>query len=149
MYLQTNVTKSKANEKRTQNARNSNKQYEYLKVVKSLMLLFYTKEEGASSNPCSLTYGGSGPASEIETQNTVNYLSKYAGDRGCCFVDWHSYSQLMLYPWGYTTDFAPNNQDMEDAAKAFCDGLGARYKTEFTHGSSSRALCKFLLHLCR
>jgi hypothetical protein len=55
---------------------------------------------GASANPIDETYRGPGPASEPETQiqrNLVTALHPVSG------ISFHTYSDLMLYPWGYTT----------------------------------------------
>jgi murein tripeptide amidase MpaA len=58
-----------------------------------------------SCNPCSDVYAGPTPFSEPETANIRYLLDSY---RICCFVDVHSYSELILYPWGHaptqTTD---------------------------------------------
>ncbi|XP_065196663.1 carboxypeptidase B-like [Sycon ciliatum] len=63
-------------------------------------------EGGSSSNPCSETYHGPGPASEPETQNTQNYFRENFPIVGA--IDWHSYSQLILRPWGYTSQDSPD-----------------------------------------
>jgi murein tripeptide amidase MpaA len=58
-----------------------------------------------SCNPCAETYVGPGAFSEPETRNVRWLLDTYRVDT---FVDVHSYSELVLYPWGHapsqTTD---------------------------------------------
>jgi murein tripeptide amidase MpaA len=58
-----------------------------------------------SCSPCSDVYAGPSAFSEPETANIRYLLDTY---RICCFVDVHSYSELILYPWGHaptqTTD---------------------------------------------
>ena len=65
---------------------------------------------GTSSSSCSQTYKGTGPFSEPETRNVRDMLETYPNI--CCMVDVHSYSELILYPWGddesQTTDPAMN-----------------------------------------
>ena len=56
--------------------------------------------QGGKSNPveCSEDYGGPSPASEPETQNIMNYWKSNGPIVGA--IDWHSYGQLILRPWG-------------------------------------------------
>jgi len=65
---------------------------------------------GTSSDSCSDTFKGSAPFSEPETRN-VRYLLETYHNIGY-FMDIHSYSELVLYPWGddenQTTDPAMN-----------------------------------------
>lgn len=51
-----------------------------------------------SSVPTDDTYRGDAPFSESETRNVRWLLNTYPGIT--CFVDVHSYSELILYPWG-------------------------------------------------
>lgn len=70
---------------------------------------------GSSPNPCDLTYRGPSPASEPETQAIAAHLrALYPDRRGPLdtdpappdtpglFLDLHSYSRLVLWPWGWT-----------------------------------------------
>jgi murein tripeptide amidase MpaA len=63
-----------------------------------------------SSLPTADTYRGSAPFSEPETRNVRWLLDTYSAIT--CFADVHSYSELVLYPWGdddnQTTDPAQN-----------------------------------------
>ena len=47
---------------------------------------------------CSEDYGGPKPASEPETKNIMNYWKQNGPIVGA--IDWHSYGQLILHPWG-------------------------------------------------
>lgn len=91
-----------------------------------------TGGQGSSGTKCNLTYRGPGAASEPETRNLIGYVAGtpgaggiYAGgvlpdrrpdavnvaapdDYAGLFFDIHSYSQLVLWPWGDTTNAAPN-----------------------------------------
>ncbi|MDD5719625.1 MAG: M14 family zinc carboxypeptidase [Candidatus Krumholzibacteria bacterium] len=60
---------------------------------------------GSSTNPASDTYRGPSPGSEPETQAIMNLVDSRQ------FVtaqDLHTYSNLTLYPWGYTTTPTPD-----------------------------------------
>nr|CAD7266361.1 unnamed protein product [Timema shepardi] len=57
---------------------------------------------GASSNPCSETYGGTHAFSESETVAYHNYILGNK-DRIKLYLATHSYGNYFLYPWGYTS----------------------------------------------
>ena len=56
--------------------------------------------EGSSGSTDSDTYRGASPFSEPETQ-TVRDLALAFGDDLAAHIDYHSYSQLILWPFGY------------------------------------------------
>ncbi|MET0522695.1 MAG: M14 family zinc carboxypeptidase [Jiangellaceae bacterium] len=72
---------------------------------RNLDLLWGVTEGQTSCSPCSDVYAGSAALSEPETRNVRHLLDTQRID---CFVDVHSYSELVLYPWGHaptqTTD---------------------------------------------
>lgn len=53
---------------------------------------------GTSTNPTKDIYRGASSNSEPETKNVIHVINKYQNIR--CLVDVHSYSELILYPWG-------------------------------------------------
>lgn len=76
---------------------------------------------GSSGSACNDTFRGPAPVSEPETQAIIDYvrgqfddtrdapLSAPADpDTQGVFLDIHSYSGLVLWPWGFTTTLAPN-----------------------------------------
>ncbi len=76
---------------------------------------------GSSPDACSQTYRGPAPFSEPENQAIRDYVrALFPDQRGPLDTDaapanatglvisLHSYSQLVLYPWGWTTNAAPN-----------------------------------------
>lgn len=76
---------------------------------------------GSSSAPCDEVYRGQGAASEPETQGVQDYVrSQFPDQRDDdlavaapddatgVFVDIHSYGDLVLWPWGFTSLPAPN-----------------------------------------
>jgi murein tripeptide amidase MpaA len=68
-------------------------------------LLWGVTEGQTSCAACAETFVGSARFSEPESRNVRHMLDAYRVD---CFVDVHSYSELVLYPWGHadtqTTD---------------------------------------------
>ncbi|MEM9056602.1 MAG: M14 family zinc carboxypeptidase, partial [Pseudomonadota bacterium] len=71
---------------------------------------------GSSGSECSLTYRGTAPASEPETQAVIDYVRGIFPDQRAdavdaaapddatgVFLDTHSFSELVLWPWGFTS----------------------------------------------
>jgi len=54
---------------------------------------------GASSDPCDETYRGTGPFSEPETSAVRDFFLATPNIKG--HISYHSYGQLILYPFGY------------------------------------------------
>jgi extracellular matrix protein 14 len=71
-------------------------------------------------NPCRDDYGGSGPLEAVEARALTNWARNEADNNNVTFVsylDFHSYSQEVLYPYSYTCDTAPPNlEDLEEVA---------------------------------
>ncbi|MEZ4814668.1 MAG: M14 family metallopeptidase [Bdellovibrionota bacterium] len=71
---------------------------------------------GASTSEASDTYRGPAPFSEIEIQNIRDFVTAKR-HRMEMVMDFHSFSELVLYPWGYTYDKIPNATDFEVHSK--------------------------------
>ncbi|GIV98199.1 MAG: hypothetical protein KatS3mg057_2856 [Herpetosiphonaceae bacterium] len=78
-----------------------------------------------SSNPCSLVFKGASMASEPETQALQSLItSLFPDQRGPAdsdaapadatgiLISLHSFSDMVLYPWGWTDSPAPNGGDL-------------------------------------
>lgn len=78
---------------------------------------------GSSGSPCAETYRGPSARSEPETQAITSYVRSIFPDQRDesaglnspapanatgIFFDLHSYSELVLWPWGFTTNATPN-----------------------------------------
>ncbi len=87
---------------------------------------------GSSGSQCSETYRGPTSASEPETQAIQQYVrNEFPDQRGDAladpapdtatgvFLDLHSYSELVLWPWGFTYDPAPNSQALQTLGRKF------------------------------
>jgi murein tripeptide amidase MpaA len=86
---------------------------------------------GSSGSGCSETYRGPSAGSEPETQAVRNYVVATLPDYGDpaggpmpadaagMFLDIHSYSQLVLWPWGGTTAVAPNGIAMQTLGRKY------------------------------
>jgi hypothetical protein len=87
---------------------------------------------GSSGNECDLTYRGPAPASEPETQTVESYIRSLWPDRrgpglndaapadtSGIHLDMHSYSELVLWPWGSTNAAAPNGTALQTLGRRF------------------------------
>ena len=85
---------------------------------------------GSSSNPCADTYMGSEAFSEIETKNLRQFLTTHK-DTIKFYNNVHSYSQLVLLPWGWGYDEPDNVDDLYRVAEAGNDALYAVHQKTY------------------
>ncbi|AKJ29625.1 M14 family zinc carboxypeptidase [Caldimonas brevitalea] len=91
-----------------------------------------TGGEGSSGNQCDLTYRGPSRASEPEVQAVENYIRRLWPDRrgpnrtdaaptdtSGIHLDIHSYSELVLWPWGDVSTPAPNGTALQTLGRRF------------------------------
>lgn len=95
---------------------------------------FHWGKHSTSTNPCSETYGGSKAFSEHETVSYANFLHDLKGQIQT-FIGFHSYSQLILLPYGHTPDGASNHNDLMQIGQAAAAALAKRYGTKYKVGS--------------
>jgi len=78
---------------------------------------------GSSTNPSSDTYMGPSVASEPETQAVQRYVCSLP--RVIAAVDYHSYSQLILRPYGWTQNLSPDEVTLRTAGDQWRDNIRA------------------------
>lgn len=64
---------------------------------------------GSSGNPCDQTYRGPKAHSESEVKSIMDFVKSHGNLKA--FIDIHSYSQRLMYPYGYTA--TPCNDQRE------------------------------------
>ncbi|MEZ4767583.1 MAG: M14 family zinc carboxypeptidase [Caldilineales bacterium] len=87
---------------------------------------------GSSGSQCSETYRGPSPASEPEVQAIQDYMraifpdqradpltSPAPDDATGVYLDIHSYSELVLWPWGFTGTVAPNGTALQTLGRKY------------------------------
>lgn len=88
---------------------------------------------GSSSNPCSETYRGPSAHSEPEVKAIVDFAKSHGNLKA--FVSIHSYSQMLLYPYGYTSTPAKDQAELHELARKAVTELQSLYNTRYTYGS--------------
>jgi len=88
--------------------------------------------EGASTNPCDETYRGSGPWSAKETGVIRDFI--LANPQIKAHMDYHSYSQLLMWPWSYTSAVTPDQATFNTVGTAMHTALVGTYGTPYDFG---------------
>jgi len=94
---------------------------------------FHWAEAGSSPDSCTQTYHGPEAFSEVEARNVRDFILAHK-DNIKFFQTLHSYSQLILFPWGYTSDPAPGYDAMNDLANRGNDALFAAHGKYYEPG---------------
>ncbi|XP_061576902.1 carboxypeptidase A1-like [Cololabis saira] len=88
---------------------------------------------GASNNPCSETYRGPRAHSESEVKSIVDFVKSHGNIKA--FMSIHSYSQMLLYPYGYTRTPAKDQAELHKVAQKAITDLASLYGTRYRYGS--------------
>jgi len=92
---------------------------------------YHWGEAGVSHNSCSDIYCGTGPFSEVESQNIKNYVEALDPTPVLGHTI-HSYSQLWLWPYGYAYNvYPPNKAEVKKLAEDAADALYRVHGTVF------------------
>ncbi|KAH7318204.1 zinc carboxypeptidase [Stachybotrys elegans] len=99
---------------------------------------------GASRNPCSETYQGEAASDAPENRGLDAYLRSLRDGPGVkLFIDWHSYGQYILYPFGYAeTLYAPEQGKWTRTASFMSQYIrdSSSRRTTYTFGASGSTL---------
>nr|XP_049704885.1 zinc carboxypeptidase A 1 [Helicoverpa armigera] len=94
---------------------------------------------GASSNPALDTYAGLGPFSEPETRSLSTFIESI-GDKIDMYLSFHSYSQLLMLPFGNTTEPLANYEDAMKIGRRAMGALSVRYGTSYETGNIAEVI---------
>ncbi|XP_045905564.1 carboxypeptidase B [Micropterus dolomieu] len=94
---------------------------------------------GASSNPCSDTFCGYTPESEIEVKNVADFIRKNKSILKA-YLTIHSYSQLLLFPYSYTYDLSAHHGELLKVAEGASAALRSLYGTRYTSGPGAATI---------
>lgn len=93
---------------------------------------------GSSTSQSSDVYRGTAAFSEAETANVSNYALSLPNLKS--HIDIHTYSQLVLAPWGYTTDSPPRTSELNPLTAAMTDAIAAVNLQFWIGGQASTTL---------
>ncbi|XP_038608722.1 carboxypeptidase A4-like [Tachyglossus aculeatus] len=88
--------------------------------------------KGSSDNPCSEIYHGPRPNSEVEVKSVVDFIKSHGNFKS--FIDIHSYSQLLMYPYGYKCSEPADYAELDKVAKEATGALASLSGTQYHVG---------------
>jgi carboxypeptidase A2 len=89
---------------------------------------------GSSSNPCSETYDGPSPNSEVETQAITKFLGAHKTTIKSYF-DIHTYSEDFMFPYGYAEVYPTDLDKIRSVASQAVAKVNAVNNEQFISGS--------------
>ncbi|VDN54106.1 unnamed protein product, partial [Dracunculus medinensis] len=96
--------------------------------------------EGSSTDPCSEIYQGSYAFSEPETRAVRDFIAVHR-DQIKAFLTFHSYSQILMYPFGHQVRTYSNDVDeLKNTAVQAANALGSLYGTVYMVGTGADTL---------
>ncbi|XP_059609890.1 zinc carboxypeptidase-like [Phlebotomus argentipes] len=91
---------------------------------------------GSSSDPCRYDFCGGAVNSEPEVAAISNFIKKHVKEsRIKTFLSLHSYSQLLMFPYGSTEDKVDNYEDLKAIGEKAIEALAKKHGTQFKTGS--------------
>ncbi|XP_011160941.1 zinc carboxypeptidase [Solenopsis invicta] len=90
---------------------------------------------------CSPIHAGSEPFSEIETKSMSEYI-KSVSDKFYSYISFHSFSQLLMYPYGYTKEQLENYKDLDAIGLKSAAALKQKYGTLYRVGNVADTIYK-------
>lgn len=91
---------------------------------------------GSSDDPCSYDFSGGAVFSEPEAEALANFIRQNAEkERIKTYIALHSYSQLLMFPFGHTPEKVPNYDHLQTITDKAIAALTAVHGTTFQGGS--------------
>nr|CAH7719403.1 unnamed protein product [Callosobruchus chinensis] len=91
-------------------------------------------EYGGSDDPCSEIYSGPKPFSEQCAKNLAEYLGNIP-EKIRTYISFHSFSQLILIPYGHTSEHLENYEQVYNVSLNAAEVLKSHYGTNYTVGT--------------
>lgn len=89
---------------------------------------------GSSGDPAQFDFAGSGPNSEPEVKALSDFLTLNR-DKIDVFISLHSYSQLIMFPYGHTEERVDNYEDLKAIGEKAREAIKARHGKDYGVGS--------------
>ncbi|XP_004677099.1 PREDICTED: carboxypeptidase A2 [Condylura cristata] len=87
---------------------------------------------GASNNPCSDSYHGPSANSEPEVRSIVDFIKSHGKIKA--FITIHSYSQLLMYPYGYKCTKSDSFDELNEVAQRAAQSVASLHGTSYRVG---------------
>jgi murein tripeptide amidase MpaA len=94
-------------------------------------------DSGSSPDPASEVYRGPYAFSEPETDVLQQFM---LANPPSGFLTYHNYGNLIIYPWGYTNEPTPDDDELTTIAKTMSDLIYAVNGRRYEYGSGEEAL---------
>ncbi|KAF2469311.1 uncharacterized protein BDR25DRAFT_263790, partial [Lindgomyces ingoldianus] len=96
----------------------------------------WAQDGGASTQPCAQDYKGQAAGDGVETKQLKAQIDSVAAGKGVkMYMDFHSYSQLFMYPYGYTcSGTIPNSATYDKLARGAIAAIKAVNGVSFQPG---------------
>ncbi|KAK0645397.1 hypothetical protein B0T16DRAFT_457435 [Cercophora newfieldiana] len=97
---------------------------------------------GASTNPCDETYKGQAAGDTPENKALVAFTKTLVASKGIkLYIDWHSYGNYILTPYGYSCSATPSNNARQlELARGLNTRIQQSYGTRHTVGGACSTL---------
>lgn len=96
---------------------------------------------GSSPNPCDQTYRGRAAGDTPENKALVAQMTAVSAKQPLAqYLDFHSYGQYILSPYGYTANVPANSAAQVDLGSKAAAAIASVYGTPFTVGLSGATL---------
>ncbi|KAK4090558.1 hypothetical protein Purlil1_5230 [Purpureocillium lilacinum] len=91
---------------------------------------------GSSTNPCAQDFRGASAGDAPETKALSDFLKQVKSAQGLkLYIDYHSYSQLFMTPYGYTCNgVPPNNNELQSLAGGAVAAIRQVHGLNFDYG---------------
>ncbi|KAK9507608.1 hypothetical protein O3M35_007428 [Rhynocoris fuscipes] len=100
---------------------------------------YHWAEVGASNDPCKPNFAGKKPFSEPESRALSEFIMENS-EHIKAYITLHSYSQMLLVPWGYTRQTIKDYDELMYVARKAAEALQKVHGTEYTVGTSPNLL---------
>ncbi|KAJ8944096.1 hypothetical protein NQ318_019434 [Aromia moschata] len=89
---------------------------------------------GTSFSPCTEIYHGPQPFSEPSCRSMAQFITGVA-DQLVAYLSFHSFSQMMLIPYGHTSEHLDNYDLIYEVGRRSAEALASRYGTQYRVGT--------------
>jgi hypothetical protein len=93
---------------------------------------------GSSSNPGSFDFSGAHAWSEPEANAIAAFISKKEHIK--TYIALHSYSQLLMFPYGHTAEKVPNYEDLKLISQKAVENMNEKHGKTYVAGSKMETI---------